>query len=277
MQAPELAVKEARRCVEELGLAGFQIGSHIEQRTLDDEFSFHLSGARAPWCVPHGSSQDMMGKGLLKDFWLPWLVSMPAETSAAICSFIFGGIFERLQIWGHVRSRGRILSATIGRIQHGFGVPRSLCGGEQGAAYLIPWKILDRSFDSFQDTAQYVIDLIGENNMLWDDYPFPLGETYPLKKPAELIDSLKTAPSVEKLLGMDAIMWLFGQGTRRPILSENGMRMLKMFRSSPHRSSKIGEKLIIAKFDESSVGSTSAAMPCCILEKMGNSHAEQQA
>ena len=32
------------------------------------------------------------------------------------------------------------------------------------------------------------------------------------------------------------------------------MRMLKMFRSSPHRSSKISEKLIIAKFDESLSG-----------------------
>ena len=67
MQAPELAVKEARRCVKELGLAGFQIGSHIEQRTLDDEFFFPIFqelerlGACLmvhPW--------DMMGKGLLK-------------------------------------------------------------------------------------------------------------------------------------------------------------------------------------------------------------------
>lgn len=29
MQAPELAVVELRRCVEELGLAGIQIGSHV--------------------------------------------------------------------------------------------------------------------------------------------------------------------------------------------------------------------------------------------------------
>ncbi|OAJ43304.1 hypothetical protein BDEG_26673 [Batrachochytrium dendrobatidis JEL423] len=35
MQAPELAVKELRRCIEELGLAGIQIGSHINDWNLD--------------------------------------------------------------------------------------------------------------------------------------------------------------------------------------------------------------------------------------------------
>eukprot|EP00949_MAST-11_sp_MAST-11-sp1_P003852 g3852.t1 len=261
MQAPELAVKEARRCVKELGLAGFQIGSHIEQRTLDDGFFFPIFqelerlGACLmvhPW--------DMMGKGLLKKFWLPWLVSMPAETSAAICSFIFGGIFERLPnlrvMFAHA---GGSFPATIGRIQHGFECRPDLCAVENKVppiSYLGKFWIDHLTHSKTQ--LKYVIDLIGENSICFGtDYPFPLGETYPLKKPAELIDSLsKTAPSVkEKLLGMNAIMWLFGQGSAAmPALSENGMRMLKMFRGSPHRSSKISEKLIIAKFDESLSG-----------------------
>jgi aminocarboxymuconate-semialdehyde decarboxylase len=37
----------------------------------------------------------MMGKEKMPNYWLPWLVGMPAETSLAICSMIFGGIFER--------------------------------------------------------------------------------------------------------------------------------------------------------------------------------------
>ena len=28
----------------------------------------------------------------MEKYWLPWLVGMPAETSRAICSIIFGGI-----------------------------------------------------------------------------------------------------------------------------------------------------------------------------------------
>ena len=33
---------------------------------------------------------DMMGKEWQTKYWLPWLVGMPAETSLAICSLIFG-------------------------------------------------------------------------------------------------------------------------------------------------------------------------------------------
>ena len=63
MQAPELAVKEVRRCVEELGIRGFQIGSHVEDMTLDDPKLFPVFEEIArlgacllvhPW--------DMMGK-----------------------------------------------------------------------------------------------------------------------------------------------------------------------------------------------------------------------
>jgi predicted TIM-barrel fold metal-dependent hydrolase len=34
MQAPELAVQELRRCMEELGLKGIQIGSHINGKIM---------------------------------------------------------------------------------------------------------------------------------------------------------------------------------------------------------------------------------------------------
>ena len=38
---------------------------------------------------------DMLGTERMPKYWLPWLVGMPAETSLAICSMIFGGVFER--------------------------------------------------------------------------------------------------------------------------------------------------------------------------------------
>ena len=37
--------------------------------------------------------------------WLPWLVGMPAETSLAICSMIFGGIFVSKVNLGRTRTR----------------------------------------------------------------------------------------------------------------------------------------------------------------------------
>lgn len=35
MQSPDLAIKELRRCVQDLGFVGIQIGSHINDWNLD--------------------------------------------------------------------------------------------------------------------------------------------------------------------------------------------------------------------------------------------------
>ena len=54
----------------------------------------------------------------MEKYWLPWLVSMPAETSRAICSLIFGGVFERLpNLRVAFAHGGGSFPATIGRIE----------------------------------------------------------------------------------------------------------------------------------------------------------------
>ena len=62
-----------------------------------------------------------MGKKQMERYWLPWLVGMPAETSRAICSLIFGGVFERLpNLRVAFAHGGGSFPATFGRIKHGF-------------------------------------------------------------------------------------------------------------------------------------------------------------
>ncbi|NIV72373.1 amidohydrolase family protein, partial [Candidatus Saccharibacteria bacterium] len=82
MQSPKLAIKEMERCVSELGLAGVEIGTHINDWNLNHARLFPVFQAAEelgaaifvhPW--------DMMGKEKMPDYWLPWLVGMPAETS----------------------------------------------------------------------------------------------------------------------------------------------------------------------------------------------------
>ena len=90
MQAPDLAIKELERCIKELGLSGIQIGSHINQWNLNAPELFDVFAA----CEELGASVfvhpwDMMSKEKMPDYWLPWLVGMPAESSLAICSIIF--------------------------------------------------------------------------------------------------------------------------------------------------------------------------------------------
>jgi len=97
MQSPDLAIKELERCVQDIGLAGIQIGSHINDWNLDHPSLFPIFEAAQdlgasifvhPW--------DMMAKEKMPKYWLPWLVGMPAESSLAICSMIFGGVLKRL-------------------------------------------------------------------------------------------------------------------------------------------------------------------------------------
>ena len=96
LQDPELSIAELERC-KAMGLKGIQIGSHINDWNLDAPELFSVFEA----CERLGMAVfvhpwDMMGAQTMPKYWLPWLVGMPAESSRAICSLIFGGVLERL-------------------------------------------------------------------------------------------------------------------------------------------------------------------------------------
>jgi len=208
MQAPDLAIKELERCLD-LGLKGIQIGTHINEWNLDAEELFDVFQAAEtlgaaifvhPW--------EMMGQADMPKYWLPWLVGMPAETSRAISSLIFGGVLERLpRLRIAFAHGGGSFPATIGRIAHGFHVRPDLCAVDNNVN---PRQYLDRIvLDSLvHDPAilKYLIDLVGVNNIcLGSDYPFPLGEA----QPGTLIHSaISDAKIKKKLLGDNALHWL---------------------------------------------------------------------
>lgn len=183
MQAPDLAIRELERCIGELGLAGIEIGTHVNQWNLDAPELFPIFEAAErlgaavfvhPW--------NMMGRQDMPKYWLPWLVGMPAETSRAICSMIFGGVFERLpNLRVAFAHGGGSFPFTVGRIDHGFRVRPDLCAVDNPHS---PKKYLGQFyFDSLvHDPAalRYLIDLVGPHRIaLGSDYPFPLGETHP--------------------------------------------------------------------------------------------------
>ena len=129
MQSPDLAIRELERCVRELGLSGVEIGSNVNGANLDSPELFPIFEAAAalgaavfvhPW--------EMAGRDRMTRYWLPWLVGMPAETSLAICSLIFGGVLERLPALRIAFAHGGgAFPATIGRIVRGFEARPDLC------------------------------------------------------------------------------------------------------------------------------------------------------
>ena len=208
MQHTSLAIKELERC-KAIGLKGIQIGSHVNDWNLNEPALFPIFEAMQdldmalfvhPWWW--GAKVEM------PKYWLPWLVGMPAETSLAICSMIFGGIFERLpNLRVAFAHGGGSFPATVGRIEHGWQARPDLVAVDNIHS---PKKYLGQFWlDSLvhdPKMLQFIVDLVGANRVcLGTDYPFPLGEDIP----GELI---KTAGfdqfTQDILLEKSALEWL---------------------------------------------------------------------
>lgn len=209
MQDADLSIKELERCVRSQGLAGVQIGSHVNGWNLDDSRIFPILEAASdlgaavfvhPW--------QMLGKERMGLYWMPWLVGMPAETALSICSMIFGGVFEKLpRLRVAFAHGGGAFPGIIGRLEHGFNVRPDIVATANDRN---PREYLGQFYvDSLVHEPamlQYMIDLFGSNRIaLGSDYPFPLGEHHP----GQMIESMKLSPEVQgNLLADSALEWL---------------------------------------------------------------------
>ncbi|HEY1583428.1 MAG TPA: amidohydrolase family protein [Chthoniobacterales bacterium] len=218
LQDPEMAAGELRRCVRELGLRGVEIGTHVDpneycaqkfcrnlnDRSLDPVWKTAEEVGAAVFVHPW----DMVGKERMPKYWLPWLVGMPAETALAICSMIFGGVFERFpSLRVAFAHGGGSFPFTIGRIEHGFKVrpdlvaidsqinPRSYLARIDESGVQQPARFYVDSLVHDPEALRFLRKLFGvERIALGSDYPFPLGEMHP----GELIDAVPDFSGEEK-------------------------------------------------------------------------------
>ncbi len=214
LQDADRSITELERCVNELGLVGVEIGSHVNGNNLNDPAIFPVLEAAAelgaavfvhPW--------DMFGKERMTKYWLPWLVGMPAETALAICSVVFGGVLEKLPgLRIGFAHGGGSFPGTFGRVQHGFDVRPDLCAvdcrtspREQLGSFYIDSLVHD------PDMLRHLIRLVGEDRIaMGSDYPFPLGEHVPgrmIEEMDDLTDATKQrllAGTAMEFLGLNA-------------------------------------------------------------------------
>lgn len=209
MQDADLAIRELERCMAPparggLGLRGVQIGTHVDANAFQDRRSVLnlndpqvfpiLQAAERMGAAIFVHPWDMLGTDRLPKYWLPWLVGMPAETCAAICCMIFGGVFERLPNLRVCFSHGGgSFAGTIGRIEHGFQSRPDLCaidnsispreylarrGDENGL--VTPARFYVDSLTHDADALKQLIRLFAPKRIaMGSDYPFPLGESIP--------------------------------------------------------------------------------------------------
>lgn len=209
LQDIDLSIREMERCVKELNMPGIEIGSNINGKNLSDKTFFPFyEAAEKMGCALFVHPWEMMGEEQMQKYWLPWLVGMPAETSRAICSMIFGSVFatfSKLRVaFAH---GGGSFPFTLGRIQHGFEVRPDLVAIDNNISprdYLGKFWIDSLVHD--KKAMEFIIEVMGEDKIcLGSDYPFPLGEHHPGK----LIEKMKISKKMtKKLLYKNAQDWL---------------------------------------------------------------------
>lgn len=180
MQDVTLACQELRRVVLELGMPGVEIGSNINGMNLDDPSLDPFWGEAErlgaaifvhPW--------EMMGADRTSRYFQQWLVGMPAETTLAATSMIFGGVFDRFPklrvMFSHA---GGSLPFTIGRISHGYHARPDLCNVnnvQDPRSYVGKFWVDGITHDA--DALRFLVELMGAEKVAYGtDYPFPLGD-----------------------------------------------------------------------------------------------------
>lgn len=209
LQDIDLSIKEMERCIQELKMPGLEIGSNINGKNLSDPYFFPFYEAAEKFgCSLFIHPWEMMGEGQMQEYWLPWLVGMPAETTRAICSMIFGGVFEKFpKLKVAFAHGGGSFPYTLGRIKHGFDVRPDLVARDNPVS---PEKYIGRFWvDSLvhdPKALSYLLETMGEDKVcMGSDYPFPLGEHHPGK----LITQMNFSNELSaKLLAQNALDWL---------------------------------------------------------------------
>ena len=208
MQDQYAAIRELERA-KEIGMVGIQIGSNINDKNLSEDEFFPIFEA----CERLGMAVmihpwQMMGFDSMEKYWLPWLVGMPAETSRAACSLIFGGVLERLPnlrvCFSHA---GGSFLPTLGRIEHGFNCRPDLVAIDNPInprEYLGKFWVDCITHDI--DALKYILNLQGSKRVcLGSDYPFPLGD---LEIGKFIEDSDLSAETKANIFSSSTLEWL---------------------------------------------------------------------
>lgn len=209
MQDPDLACRELQRLVTQLGLPGVQIGSNVGGHNLGEaRFAPLWQEADRLGAAIFVHPWDMMGQDQMTEYWMPWLVGMPAETTRAICSLWFSGVMRRYpRIRWCFAHGGGSFAYTFGRIRHGWACRPDLVAKDHAedprAALGLFWT---DSLLHEPAALQLAADAFGRDKLLvGSDYPFPLGEA----APGALVDAMPWPEADKQRIRIDnALQWL---------------------------------------------------------------------
>lgn len=206
MQAPELAIAEMRRCMNELNLRGIEIGTTVQGKELSDpQFSRFFAAAEELGMLlfmhPLGFTQGQR----LSRHYLNNVIGNPLESTIAISHLIFDGVLARhpgLKIC--VAHGGGYLPGYWGRMDHAFHA-REDCRLHIDRA---PSTFLSQLYlDTLVFDPEQLDNLVrthgADRLCLGSDYPFDMAEPNPVGLHQHLDAAIKS-----KILGGNAAQLL---------------------------------------------------------------------
>lgn len=193
------AAEEARRCVDELGMAGIAIGSRGGGRDLDDPVNadfWSFVAERRTFVFLHPSGVPDAPR--LRDFYLAQLVGYPAETAIAVARLVFSGLLERLDPVLCLAHGGGCLPSLRGRLDLGWDRKDVAHTTEHRPSELTSRLYYDTATFSTPLLARLIEDVGVGQVVLGTDHPFELGDRTPL-------DTVQRLGLAE--VEADAILW----------------------------------------------------------------------
>jgi aminocarboxymuconate-semialdehyde decarboxylase len=209
LQDADLAVKELRRCREQLGLRAVEIGSCPAGRDFDDPvlFAFFEACADLDVAVLVHPAAPLIGQDRLTKYYFPLIVGNPLETALAISKLIFGAVLERLprlrMCFAH---GGGAFPFTLARLDHGWTVrpegPAAIPRPPREYAKLLYFDSLTLS----PANLNFLVAQFGaERVVLGSDYPFDMGSDDPV---AALAEASLPSPAREQIESAAAVRFL---------------------------------------------------------------------
>lgn len=202
LQDTAMACNEASRAMQ-AGCIGVQIGNHLGDKDLDHpdlvDFLAYCGDHDIPVFV---HPWDMMGASRMKQWMLPWLVAMPAETQLGMLSLILSGAFERLPASLKIcfAHGGGSFAWLLGRVDNAWkhrDIIRKDCP-QLPSSYARRMYTDSAIFD--HGALRLLTDVMGSDRvMMGTDAPFPLGEQEPgaLVRTADFLDEAARAKILE--------------------------------------------------------------------------------
>lgn len=178
LKAPDAALDEARRAVEDLGLNGFVVGSNIDGTVLNDDsfeaFYEVVADLKVPIFI---HPMTPAGVEVMDEYRLAPLVGFENELTMAISRLIFDGVLERHDIDIHLSHLGGTVPYLFGRLENGYNAyPECREHIERPPSHYLKQVFYDTV--SFHEPAlECAIESVGTDQLLLgSDYPHVIGD-----------------------------------------------------------------------------------------------------